>query len=59
MKQAKNILSQITTPAEAEREDENTETTPLHPMQLQQFLQQLNWQEQHSQPEIKTTKSLS
>jgi Ran GTPase-activating protein (RanGAP) involved in mRNA processing and transport len=26
--------------------DETTETTPLHPKQLQQFLQQLNWQEQ-------------
>jgi Ran GTPase-activating protein (RanGAP) involved in mRNA processing and transport len=49
MKQAKNILSQITPPADAaiaEREDETTETTPLHPKQLQQFLQQLNWQEQ-------------
>jgi Ran GTPase-activating protein (RanGAP) involved in mRNA processing and transport len=49
MKPAKNILSQITAPADAaiaEREDETTETTPLHPKQLQQFLQQLNWQEQ-------------
>jgi Ran GTPase-activating protein (RanGAP) involved in mRNA processing and transport len=49
MKLAQEIPSVITTPADAaitEREDETTETTPLHPRQLQQFLQQLNWQEQ-------------
>jgi Ran GTPase-activating protein (RanGAP) involved in mRNA processing and transport len=40
------ISSSSSSPTEEAVLDEATETTPLHPKQLQQFLQQLNWQEQ-------------
>jgi Ran GTPase-activating protein (RanGAP) involved in mRNA processing and transport len=46
MKPAKNIPSQITAPADVAITERKDETIPLHPRQLQLFLQQFNWQEQ-------------
>jgi Leucine Rich repeat len=45
MKTTQKIPSEITAPTYAAITEREDETIPLHPRQLQQFLQQLNWQE--------------